>query len=101
MLRRAPNQTIAVAWDRTIADTKTVLPPGRFGACGITKKKEKFLRRGDGGFCSCLRGVDDDSFLAALRSRGVNGIQVDAFRCELFEVLRQSAGLVGQIVLLC
>ena len=63
-------------------------------------KKEMLLSRGGCGFRGSFRGVDDDGLLAAFGSGGVDGIQVDAFRGELVEALRERAGLVGQIVLL-
>jgi hypothetical protein len=51
------------------------------------------------GLCGSCDGVDHDGFFVALRGGGVDGMQVDAFRCEPLEVLRQRTRLVGQIVL--
>ena len=65
------------------------------------RKREVMLLRGGGcSLCGSFQGVDHDGLFAALRGGGMDGIQVDAFRCEPFEAFRQSTRLVGQIVLL-
>ena len=64
-------------------------------SCRHKRKKAMFLRAGGCGLCSSFDGVDHDSLFAALRGGGVDGIQVDAFRCELLEGLRQCTRFVG------
>ena len=49
-------------------------------------------------FCGSFRSVNNDGLFTAFGGSGVDGVQVDAFRREFVQVLRQGAGLVGQIV---
>ena len=52
------------------------------------------------GFCLGLYCVNHNRLFPALHGRGMDGIQIDTFCCELLQVLRQRTGLILQFVLL-
>ncbi len=62
--------------------------------------KEMILSAGSCGFSGSIHGIYHNGGPAAFCGLGVNRIQVDALGLELFEVLRQRTGLIGQVVLL-
>src|SRR5713101_7656403 len=90
-------QIASGAADNAAVDTKSLLSSGQLEVSAKTTKKKMPLRDGGRGFCGGFRSVDHNGLFTAFGGGRVDGIQVDAFRRELIEALREGAGLVGQI----
>src|SRR6266403_6055533 len=60
-------------------------------------RRKRLLRGGGGSFCGRFGGIDDDGLFAALCGSGVDGTHVDALGGKFVQILRKSAGFVGQI----
>src|SRR6266403_4509107 len=60
-------------------------------------RRKRLLRGGGGSFCGRFGGIDDDGLFSALCGSGVDGAQVDALGGKFVQILRKSAGFVGQI----
>src|SRR5882724_6639764 len=60
-------------------------------------RRKMLLRGGGGSFCGGFGGIDDDGLFSALCGSGVDGTHVDALGGKFVQILRKSAGFVGQI----
>src|SRR5260370_3216366 len=64
---------------------------------GRATEGERLLRGGGGSFCRGFGGIDNDGLFATLCGSGVDGTHVDALGGKFVQILRKSAGVVGQI----